>query len=131
MAKKTKRQQEKYSAVEPQVNLKARYEEIMDIQEYFHDLPEYAKKWMNKFTDEYVNDVLDRKNLKKNLHNTKKLKKSCDDRNNSRNRDVLTKKKITNNLSYIEELSKKDASYNPEDDFIEKIDVTNAEKPLK
>ena len=123
MAKKNKRNQTEYPAIDVQVNLKARYEEILDINEYFHTLPEDAKKWMNKFTDEYVNDVLNRKNLKKNLHNTKKLKKSCDDRNNARNRDILTKKKITNNLRYIEELTKRDETYNPEDDLITKIDV--------
>lgn len=120
--KKTKREEKKYPAINPEVNLKSRYEEIMDINEYFHTLSEKDKEWMNKFTEEYVNDKLNRKNLKKNFHNTKKLKKSCDDRNNSRNRDVMVKGKITNSLRYTEELSKNDTVYCPEDGLIEKMD---------
>lgn len=117
---KNKRQKTKYSAVDPQLNLKSRYEEIMDIQEYFNTLSDKDKKWMNKFTEEYVNANLKGKTLKENLHDTKKLKKSCYDRNNSRNRDAYTKSKMTTSLYYIEDLKDKELSY--EDDIIGKID---------
>lgn len=57
------------------------------------ELSEKEKQWLNKFTEEYVNANLDSKNLRKNLHKTKKLKKDCYDRNNARNRCILTQVK--------------------------------------
>ncbi len=120
--KKTKRESKKYPAVNPEVNLKSRYEEIMDINEYFGKLSEKDKEWMNQFTEEYVNASFSKK--KKPLHKTKRLKKDCYDRNNSRNRDVMVKTKITNHLLYTEELlAKDDKTYYPEDDINEKIDL--------
>ena len=102
--KQTKRSRAKYPALKPELNLKTRYEEIADVAEYADTLPEDAKEWLNKFMNEYTNDVLDRKNLKKNLHNTKKLKQDCDARNNARNRDLYTRMKASGTTVYIEDL---------------------------
>lgn len=100
----TKRSRDKYRALKPELNLKIRYEEIADVAEYANKLNPEDKAWLNKFMDEYTNDVLDRKNLKKNLHNTKKLKQDCDARNNARNRDLYSKLKAGGNTIYLEDL---------------------------
>lgn len=102
--KRNRRNTNKFSAVKPEFNLKIRQEEIEDIAEYFDSLPLEAKKWLNKFTEEYINDKLDRKKLKNNIHNTKELKQSCDARNNKRNRDLLSQYKVKGLIMYLEDI---------------------------
>jgi hypothetical protein len=90
-------------------------------------LSEEEKEWLNKFTEEYVNDNIDRKNLKKNLYaKTKKLKKDCDDRNNSRNRDILTLAKAQGKDIDFHGLENELSEFS-EDKLIEKIDKSNDE----
>jgi len=125
---KTKREKAKYPALDPTLNLKTRWEEIMDIGEYFFDLPDEAKEWMNKFTEEFVCDKLNRKNLKKNLHNTKKLKKACDDKNNQRNRDVYTRAKARGSAVYIEDLNKKDSAILGLDEYENELNEVESKK---
>lgn len=91
----------KYKALEPEINLKSRYEEIEDIASYAKDLPEEAKDWLNRFTQEYVCANFKHKGEK--IHTTEKLRKSCFNRNNARNRDVYTQQKAQNSLNYIED----------------------------
>lgn len=95
-------------------------------QDYIEKLSPKEREWLNKFNREYVSDTLDRKNLKKNLHRTKKLKKDCDDRNNARNRDVLTRAKAANQLSDYEELTETSSNNDYEDFIIEKLDQKDA-----
>lgn len=115
---KTRRNQSKLQALDPHLNLKNR-QDLIDY-DYVNKLSEKDKKWLNKFTEEYTNDVLDRKNLDNNLHNTPELKKDCDTRNNARNRCVLTKQKSMGRLEYIEELI--ETTQSPEDALNDKID---------
>lgn len=100
------------------MNLKSR-QELIDY-DYLKKLTPEEKAWLNKFTDEYVNDAVDRKDLSNNLHNTKALKKNCDDRNNARNRCILTQQKSMGKLNYIEELVESPIS--GEDEIIQKLD---------
>ncbi len=86
--KKSRRGRTKYPALDPGLNLKTRTD-LIDY-DYVDKLSPEEKKWLNKFTEEYVNASVDPKKLKKNLHNTEKLKKDCYDRNNARNRCILT-----------------------------------------
>lgn len=84
------------------------------------------KAYLNKFNEEYVNDKLNRKNLKKNLHNTQELKKDCDDRNNARNRCQLTTNKAAGKMIDYEKISERDyMAMSPEDQMIlkEEIDI--------
>lgn len=67
--------------------------------------------------DEYTNDVLDRKNLENNLHNTKELKQACDARNNARNRDLYSKLKAGGNTIYLEEIWRNEELMQGEDEF--------------
>jgi len=122
MEKKTKRAKVKYSALDPTVNLKTRYELISDY-DYLDKLTEQEKAWLNKFTKEYVNADLDTKHKGRNLHKSDKLKKDCYDRNNARNRCIWTKCKASGKFVSIDEVPKKiieNESY--EDHLIEKVD---------
>lgn len=74
--------------------------------DYTSKLSDKDKAWLNKFTEEYVNANLDYKNLKNNLHNTQELKKDCTDRNNARNRCILTRAKASGNYIDIEDYKK-------------------------
>lgn len=106
MEKKTKRSKIKYSALDPSVNLKTRYELIADY-DYLNKLSEKEKAWLNKFTKEYVNADLDTKRKSKNLHKTDRLRKDCYDRNNARNRCVLTRAKASGKAYQIQETAEK------------------------
>jgi hypothetical protein len=101
-----KRKKTKYPNLDPSLNLKTRWEEVYDVAQYANKLSDKDKKWLNKFMGEYVNANLDVKNLEKNLHNTQELKKSCQDRNNARNRDIYTRAKASGNLDGMEEVKK-------------------------
>ena len=122
MEKKTKRAKVKYSALDPTVNLKTRYELIADY-DYLDKLNDQEKAWLNKFTKEYVNADLDTKRKSKNLHKTDRLKKDCYDRNNARNRCVWTKCKASGKFVSIDEVPKKIIeNENYEEFLIEKLD---------
>lgn len=121
--KKTKRSRIKYSALDPAVNLKTRYELIADY-DYLDKLSDKDKAWLNKFTKEYVNADLDTKRPGKNLHRNKELRKDCYDRNNARNRCVWTKCKASGNFASIDEVPKKVIeNENYEEFIVEKIDL--------
>ena len=104
------------------MNLKTR-SDLIDY-DYIDKLSDKDKEWLNKFTEEYVHDSLDRKNLRKNLHNTQKLKKDCDDRNNARNRCILTRSKAQGLLTDIDDL-KRTLDRDKEDDLVEELDNLN------
>lgn len=121
--KKTKRGREKYPNLKPQLQLKTRYE-LYDM-DYIDKLSDEEKAFMNKFMGEYANAALDTENLENNLHNTKELKKDCQDRNNARNRCILTKANATGIIDNIDELKESQLSENYEDLLILKISLRN------
>lgn len=92
--------------------------------DYLNKLSEEEKKWLNAFTEEYINASLDSKNLENNLHNTEELKKDCYRRNNARNRDILTRAKASGSFISIDEmrLNKKAPPINKEEELLNKID---------
>ena len=89
----------KYPALDPKLNLKSRTE-LLDY-DYLNKLNKSELEWLNKFTEEYTHASLDSKHPKKNLHKNKKLRTDCYNRNNSRNRDVLTRGRISNKIDDI------------------------------
>lgn len=118
--KKSRRSKTKYPALDPSLNLKTRTEQID--YDYIHKLSPKEKKWLNKFTEEFVNDSFDRNNLEKNLYaNTPTKKKECDDRNNARNRCILTQQRAQGKLEYVEN-NKKILGENPEETMNREID---------
>lgn len=94
-AKINRRNQTKYPALKPELNLKTRKEEISDLHSYMHKLNEKEKAWLNKFAEEYINASFG----PKPLHKTKALRKACYDSNNARNRDILTIAKATGKIN--------------------------------
>jgi len=84
------------------LNLKTRTE-LLDY-DYLDKLSPEELAWLNKFTEEYVHASLDTARPKKNLHKNKALRKDCYDRNNSRNRDILTRQKAQNKNIYLDEI---------------------------
>lgn len=83
------------------MNLKTR-QELIDY-DYVDKLSEKDKAWLNKFTAEYVNADLDRKNFDNNLHNTLELKQDCDKRNNDRKVDLYGNLKVINMIDNWED----------------------------
>lgn len=92
----------------------------MDILTYADELSDKDKKWMNSFVEEYVNANF--RHHGKKLHKTKALRKACYDRNNSRNRDILTSAKATGNAVVFSAISEKDERQDTMDDLVDKID---------
>lgn len=112
---------EPYPALKKELNLKSRQEEIE--VDYLNKLNNEQKEWLNMFNAEYVNaHFTDRKKLHKNIHNTKKLKQSCDKRNNDRKECVYTRSKAGSKLKYLEDIGEHVAINNYEDILINKID---------
>ena len=122
--KKTRRNQESHPDLDPRLNLKTRYD-LYD-QDYIHKLSPKEKDWLNKFNREYISGTVNRDNPKKNLHNTRKLIKSCDDRNNSRNRDILTRAKASHQLDDYAELIEEPTTNDYEEEIIHELDKKDA-----
>jgi hypothetical protein len=100
--KKSRRSKTQYPALHPELNLRSRTE-LLDY-DYIHKLSDKEKKFLNKFTEEYVNASLDVKKKWRNLHKTKETIRDCFNRNNARNRDVLTQQKAMGKHLYLEEV---------------------------
>jgi hypothetical protein len=75
--------------------------------DYLSKLSEEELLWLNKFTEEYVNASFDTSKPRNNLHRTKSARKDCYDRNNARNRDVLTRQRAQNKTVYLEDVVQK------------------------
>lgn len=86
--------------MKPSLNLKIRYDEIADI-DYLHKLNDREKKWMNDFMAGYV--VASRKTP---LFTKKADWKKNEDRNNARNRCIMTRAKSQGKLVLFSSLSK-------------------------
>lgn len=91
---KTKRSEEKYPALKPELNLKTRYD-LIDY-DYIDQLSEKEKDWLNRFTEEYTNAKYDHEGPR--IQKRKKDRLESYGRNNSRNRDILTKSKASGKL---------------------------------
>ncbi len=97
--KPTKRNKRKFANLYPNLNLKSRYEEIEDLYSYMDKLDEDCKAWLDKFAKEYINASFEHKDP---LHN-KEQQREIYNRNNERNRCVLTRMKAYGNVNYLEE----------------------------
>jgi hypothetical protein len=104
MARKTKRDKVKYKNLDKSVNLKTR-QDLIDY-DYLHKLNKKELEWLDKFTGEWICASLDNENPRRNLHKTKKLRKDCYDRNNARNRDILTRSNATKRTKSLEDIKK-------------------------
>ncbi len=127
MAKK-KRDQVKHPGLKKGYNSRVR-QEYMD-QDYVKDLTEEQKSWLSDFNSEYYGADLDFKNLKNNLHNTKKLKKDCTDRNNAQNRCAYGIAKAGNRINDVNTFTEIQDAINidlgPDDEIHSDPDIENA-----
>lgn len=99
--KTNRRSKSKYPAINVNLNLKTRYEEIADIASYFHTLPPSAKKFMHSFVEEYVNANFNHKG--KPIYTEVEDKRAIYNRNNARNRDILTRSKASGQYVAIDD----------------------------
>lgn len=102
--RKTKRTSKKYPNLNPNVNLKTRWDEILDI-DYVDALTDKEKQFLNDFMGEYVNASIP-KDKKKRIHKTKKDVKSIYDKNNARNRCIYSRSKASGSLVHIEDMKR-------------------------
>lgn len=102
------------------MNLKTR-QELIDY-DYLDKLSPKEKEWLNKFTAEYVNADLDRKNFNNNIHNTLELKQDCDRRNNVRKKDLYTNLKVINMIDDWEDYKSR---VSKQEELIELLDEFN------
>lgn len=86
---RNRREATEFPALNPNLNLKIRQAEID--YDYLYKLNNEELAWLNKFTEEYTNASLSKKHPRTNLHKNKALRKSCTDKNNARNRCILSR----------------------------------------
>lgn len=101
--KKNRRNKAQYPALHPELNLRSRTE-LLDY-DYLDKLTDKEKSFLNKFTEEYVNASVDVKKKWRNLHKTKEAIRDCFNRNNARNRDILTQQKAMGKHTYLEDIT--------------------------
>lgn len=128
MAKKSRRSGTKHAGLHPELHPRIR-RDVIDY-DYLHKLSEEELEFLSKFTDEFVGASLckeeDRNtNLDKDLHRTRKLRKSLRDSNNAKNRDTYSVMKTVGRLdgvtpTTIERKQKNDAH---EDNVIQLLDL--------
>lgn len=75
---------------------------------------------MESFVSEYVHADFNHGGVIR--HKTKRLKKTCYDKNNSRNRDILTRSKAQGTAIVFSQLNDKDDNLNEMDSIIDRID---------
>src|ERR1700733_7343823 len=87
-----RRKNETYPGLKKELHPRTRWE-YMD-QDYFNKLSNTEKAFMSKFMEEYYgasfatkDDYINREN---DLHKSDALRKDCEHRNNSRNRDIYS-----------------------------------------
>jgi len=115
MKKKNKRSNTKYPALDPALNLKTRTD-LLDY-DYVDQLSEKDKEWLNRFTEEYTHARFDHRGKK--IQKSKEHIKDAYDRNNSRNRDILTRVRASGKLKDMENVKSQDMNIlNPEEQLI-------------
>lgn len=103
-SKKKSRKNVKYPALNPNYNLKTRYEEIMDINSYAKDLPPEAKAWLNSFVSEEICANLNHGGQQLNDPNDPETRSRIYNKNNARNRCIYTQEIAQGTMNYLEEI---------------------------
>lgn len=131
MAKKqNRRAKEKYPALKQNLNLKTRYE-LVDY-DYIDQLSDKEKDWLNRFTEEYTHAKFDHDGSR--IQRKKKHEIESYNRNNSRNRDILTRAKAMGKACGLDMIKFFDHQMSPEEAIImeEKLrEVLSDEKLMK
>jgi len=85
-------------------NLKTRYEEIEDLESYKDQLNDEEKEWLNSFSQEEICANFNHKGPKLNDSNDPAVRSRIYNRNNERNRCILTREKAQGALNYLEDV---------------------------
>lgn len=80
-----------------------------------------ALQWLNDFTEEEIIAAVDKNPRKNRFNKTRKKVKECYQRNNARNRDVVSRQKAGKVLKYLDDIKK--TGYTEEDRLNAKIDL--------
>lgn len=92
---RNKRKRTKHAALKPNVNLKIRYNEIADF-DYLDKLNQSELEFLNKFVDGWVVSNTDNDMFPN--------KQELNQRNNARNRCIMSRARASNTLHYFSEL---------------------------
>lgn len=128
--KRNRRSEEKYPALKQNLNLKTRYE-LVDY-DYIDQLSDKEKDWLNRFTEEYTHAKYDHEGTR--IQKKKKHEIDSYNRNNSRNRDILTRAKAMGNACSLDIVKLYKEQMSPEEAIImeEKLlEVLSNEKLTK
>lgn len=87
--------------LQPGYNLKSRTK-LLDY-DYIDKLNPRQKKYLNKFNAEYIGAGKELNPEYRPLHKTKAMRKDCYDRNNARNRDILTQQESMGTIQDLQD----------------------------
>lgn len=100
--KKNRRSGMKYPALNVDVNLKSRYEEIEDLQSYANTLSDQDKAWLNAFSQEEICANFNHNGPKLNDQSDPKVRSRIYNRNNERNRCIFTRERAQGTLNELD-----------------------------
>lgn len=102
--KKKSRRDNPYPALDPQLNLKSRFDEIADLASYANKLPPEAKEWLNAYSQEEICANFNHGGPKLNDSEDPKVRSRIYNANNARNRCAMTREKSQGTLNYLVDL---------------------------
>lgn len=102
--KKSGRAGMKYPALNAKLNLKTRYEEIEDLQSYAGKLNDEEKEWLNAFAQEEICANFNHRGPKLNDQSDPAVRSRIYNRNNERNRCIMTREKAQGCMNYLDEM---------------------------
>lgn len=117
MERGKKRSKTKYPGLVKGVNAKTRHE-YMDF-DYLHELSPEEKQWLSNVMEEWMSGNFNHEG--EIFHKTKEERKTCYDRNNARNRCMLSKAKATGMVQY-EVPENLQQMWTSEDDIIDSLE---------
>jgi len=104
VVKKPQRSNVRFAALDPKYNLKTRQEEIEDLYDYADQLNDEEKAWLNAFSNEEICANFNHKGPKLNDKSDPAARSRIYNRNNERNRCIMTREKAQGCLNYLEEM---------------------------
>lgn len=113
---KNKRSKSKYPALDPQLNLRSRYEEIEDLQSYASSLSPQDREWLNAFSQEEICANFNHSGPKLNDKSDPKVRSRIYNRNNERNRCIMSREKSQGTLNYLDDIDIDKCNSIPDDE---------------
>lgn len=102
--KKSRRSDLEFPALSPQHNLRTRYDEIEDLASYAHTLSKEDRAWLNSFAQEEICANFNHPGVKINDQSDSETRSRIYNRNNQRNRCIMSREKSMGQLNYLEDL---------------------------